>query len=191
MMGTGGFSCKPADAMFVVTMAVETAMSDIKTLYDEDFVAWSKHQASALRAAARSGTNQPLDWENLAEEIEDLGRSHRNALRAHIMRIVQHLVKLEQSPAIDPRNGWRRSIRLGRLRMERLLKDNPSLTREVKRLLREATKEGIELAIIDLEEHGEIDDVDFALLRRSSYTADQILADWFPPAPSEPPRGTE
>jgi len=48
-------------------------MSDVKTLYKEDFVAWSKEQAEALRSAARDGSNQKLDWENLAEEIEKLG----------------------------------------------------------------------------------------------------------------------
>jgi len=65
-------------------------MSDASTLYDADFFAWTKRQAKALRAAARSGTNQPLDWENLAEEIEGLGASERSALGSHIMRIIQH-----------------------------------------------------------------------------------------------------
>jgi len=37
----------------------------------------SKQQAEALRAAARGGSNQQLDWENLAEEIESLGKSQR------------------------------------------------------------------------------------------------------------------
>ena len=48
-------------------------MTAVKSLYDEDFFAWSQQQAEALRAAARGGWNQPLDWHNLAEEIEDLG----------------------------------------------------------------------------------------------------------------------
>ena len=50
-------------------------MKDVKTLYDQDFVAWSKLQAEALRTAARTGSNQELDWENIAEEIESLGTS--------------------------------------------------------------------------------------------------------------------
>ena len=50
-------------------------MADTRTLYEEDFVAWTEQQAEALRSAARGSTNQPLDWENLAEEIESLGRS--------------------------------------------------------------------------------------------------------------------
>ena len=50
-------------------------VTDVKALYDQDLVAWSHQQAAALRAAARTGSDQLVDWENLAEEIEDLGRS--------------------------------------------------------------------------------------------------------------------
>jgi hypothetical protein len=74
-------------------------MTDVKTLYEEDTVAWSEQQAAALRAAARGGSNQPLDWENLAEEIESLGRSLRLGLRSQLVRIIQHLVNLAHSPA--------------------------------------------------------------------------------------------
>src|ERR1700693_1915523 len=107
-------------------------MSDAKTLYDEDFFAWSKQQAEALRAAVRGGeSNQQLDWENLAEEIEGLGISQRSAVGSHILRIIQHLSKLEYSSAIEPRNGWRRTIRLARLQVQRRLDDNPSLNPEL------------------------------------------------------------
>ena len=46
-------------------------MTDLKTLYEEDTAAWAENQATALRAIARGGSNQELDWENLAEEIEE------------------------------------------------------------------------------------------------------------------------
>jgi len=54
-------------------------MMGTKRLYDEDFVLWSKQQVEALRAAAHSGSNQQLDWDHLAEEIEGLGNSLRSA----------------------------------------------------------------------------------------------------------------
>lgn len=162
-------------------------MTARNTLYDGDFFAWTKQQAEALRAAARTGSNLQLDWENLAEEIEDLGKSHARGLRAHMMRIVQHLVKLEHSPAVDPRNGWRRSIGLARIQIRDLLQENPSLKGEVSRRLSNAIKDGIELAILDLDEHAEIDATDFARLRRSAYTEAQILGDWFPPEPEREP----
>ena len=78
-------------------------MSATKPLYDTDFLAWSREQAEALRAAARGGTNQPIDWENVAEEIESLGISQRSALSSQIRRIIRHFLKLEFSSAAAPR----------------------------------------------------------------------------------------
>jgi hypothetical protein len=49
-------------------------MTGLKSLYDTDFLAWSKQQAEALRAALRNGSDQRLDLGNLAEEIDDLGK---------------------------------------------------------------------------------------------------------------------
>jgi Domain of unknown function DUF29 len=163
----------------------EQGMLDAERLYDEDFALWSKQQAEALRAAAHGGSNQQLDWEHLAEEIEELGASRRSALGSHIMRVIQHLVKLEHSPAVEPRNGWRRTIKLARLQAQKRLEENPSLRHELGRLIEQETRRGIEYAVIDLEEHGEIDELEANVLRRARYTEEQILGDWFP---EEPPR---
>jgi hypothetical protein len=160
-------------------------MTDPKRLYDADFALWAQEQAAALRAAAQGGSNEPLDWENLAEEIEDLAKSQRSALASHIMRIIHHLVRLEYSPAVEPRGGWRRTIRLARIQAERRLEDNPSLRAELGRLVEGETRHGIELAIVDREEHGEIDEAGANVLRRARYTAEQVLGDWFP---EEPPQ---
>ncbi|HEY3911075.1 MAG TPA: DUF29 domain-containing protein [Stellaceae bacterium] len=155
-------------------------MTDLKRLYAEDFVAWAKLQGEAVRKTARTGSNQELDWENIAEEIEGLGTSQRSALGSHIISIIQHLVKLEYSPAVEPRNEWRRTIRLARLQAQRRLDDGPSLKPELGQFVEVETRRGIELAIADLEEHGEIDEVDANVLRRARYTEEQILGDWFP-----------
>src|SRR4051812_31292094 len=76
-------------------------MPDTKTLYDEDIVAWSRQQAEALRAAARGGSNQPIDWENIAEEIGDLAVSQRSAVGSYVMRIIQHLVNWTIPPPLS------------------------------------------------------------------------------------------
>ena len=154
-------------------------MPDVKTLYEEDTVAWSEQQAAALRAAARTGSNQ-LDWENLAEEIESLGKSVRVGLQSQIARIIQHEVKLEHSPALDPRKGWRHTIRQARAEIERILEDSPSLRREVPHLIKQETGRAVRLAISDMEEHGELDLLDLPTLRKASFTEEQILGDWFP-----------
>ena len=83
-------------------------------LYEEDFARWTEQQSSALREAAGIGADLPLDWENLAEEIESLGRSQRSELRSRLAVILEHLMKLEHSPAIDRAPvGWRPSAASG------------------------------------------------------------------------------
>src|SRR5258708_16985298 len=85
-------------------------MAELKSLYDNDFLAWSKQQAEALRAAMRDGSNQSLDFGNLAEEIEDLGKSVRRELQSQLRRVVRHLPNLEHAPAKKPRRGWAESL---------------------------------------------------------------------------------
>jgi hypothetical protein len=85
-------------------------MSGTAELYDEDFLLWTQQQAKLLREAAERRVNFPLDWENLAEEIESLGKSQRSELRSRLMTIIEHLLKLEYSSAREPRNGWRETV---------------------------------------------------------------------------------
>jgi hypothetical protein len=56
--------------------------SSAAQLYEEDFVRWTEEQSRALRKASQSRVNLALDWQNLAEEIDDLGRSVRRELLA-------------------------------------------------------------------------------------------------------------
>ena len=162
-------------------------MIDATTLYEEDTAAWAEQQATALRAAARGGSNQLLDWEHLAEEIEDLGKSDRRELRSQIRRIMRHLAKLQFSPAHDPRRGWHESIVDGRSEVELILRDSPSLKRQRSRIVADETGYAVKLAIFDLGEFGEIDPSRLAALRNARYTVDQVLGDWFPPEPSKSP----
>ena len=164
-------------------------MPDVKTLYDEDFVAWSKQQAEALRSAARTGSNQKLDWENLAEEIESLGRSDRRELASRIATIIEHLTKLACSPAQDPRPAWQQTIRRERSEIGRLLDDSLSLRREVSDIASKVVGGAIELALREIESRNELSRPLQETLRAKkyldlfSYTPEQILGDWFPPEP--------
>jgi hypothetical protein len=56
-------------------------MSENADLYERDFVAWTEEQAGRIRAAAGTHSNLPIDWERVAEEIEDLGKSDARELR--------------------------------------------------------------------------------------------------------------
>ena len=82
-------------------------MPSAAELYEEDFLLWTQEQSKLLREAAERRVNFPLDWENLAEEIESLGKSQRSELRNRIGTAIEHLLKLEHSTAREPREGWR------------------------------------------------------------------------------------
>ncbi len=75
--------------------------------YEDDFYAWTRHQAEVLRTMPVSDNR--FDREHVAEEIEDLGKSERDAVRRQIRRIIEHLVKLAYSPAEQPRFDWMHS----------------------------------------------------------------------------------
>ena len=157
-------------------------MTELSELYDRDFVLWSEEQAAALRRAKAS--NLPLDWENLAEEIESLGKSQRTELNSQIRRILRHLLKLEASPAADPRAGWRATIRDARAEVEELLETSPSLRREVEEVIRRQSVTAAKLAADDLEGHGEpAASINTRLAQMAGFTAEQVLGDWFPDPP--------
>lgn len=158
-------------------------MSDLGSLYDEDFVLWSKQQAEALRSAGRGATNQAIDWENVAEEIDSLARSEKRELGSQIRRIIEQLLKLEYSPATEPRRGWVESIGDARSEVEAVLRDSPSLKSEIDAAIAAEAKRGSRKAVFELEKCGEIDPATLARIQATTYTAEQILGHWFPPDP--------
>jgi hypothetical protein len=147
------------------------------SLYDQDLVLWSEQQARELRAAANAGWNAPIDWGNVAEEIESLGRSERHALANHLGTVIEHLLKLQVSPATEPVRGWRDTIRRARREIERRLKDSPSLRREVPGIVADELQASSTLVRTSLEEYGEQPRTDIDTL---TYTEAQVLGDWFP-----------
>jgi uncharacterized protein DUF29 len=145
-------------------------------LYEQDFVRWTEEQSQALREAAQSGVNLPLDWENLAEEIDDLGRSVRHELRSRISTIIEHLLKLEHSPATDPRRGWMETIARERSQIEPLLDESPSLRREIAGIIRQVSPGVARLTTQVLRLHGE----NVGDLPSPEYKEEQVLGDWLP-----------
>ncbi len=153
-------------------------MTKLGELYDQDFVLWTEEQAAALRRA--KGANLPLDWENLAEEIESLGKSDRRELASQIARILRHLLKLVASPSVEPRAGWQESIADARAAIHLVLDDSPSLRREIDQLLRKQAPIAAKRAADDLARHGEPAQAVWTQLEQGGFTAEQVLGDWFP-----------
>ena len=153
-------------------------MAKAGALYEQDFFLWTKEQAAALRLAKNS--NLPLDWENLAEEIESLGKSDRRELRSQIRRILRYLLKLEASPSAEPRAGWRSTVLDTRTEITDVLRDSPSLRREVDDLIAEQLIVAAELASADLSQHREPAHAVHPQLEKRGLTAEQVIGDWFP-----------
>jgi uncharacterized protein DUF29 len=144
--------------------------------YDDDFYAWTQHQASVLREMPV--TDNRFDREHVAEEIEDLGRSYRDAVRSQVRRIIEHFLKLEFSPAQDPRYGWMRSIASARAEMSD--KITRTIRREVERELERLYRQAKEQAELGFREHGESGAVE-RLPNACPYTLGQILQKrWYP-----------
>jgi hypothetical protein len=149
-----------------------------RSLYQTDYYAWTKDQAAKLRALAAARVNSTLDLENLAEEIESLGRSEWRAARSQVQRVIEHLLKLEFSPAREPRSEWLDSIVQARDELADLL--TPSLQRDVEDDLATAFERAKRDAAKGLRRHGEREAAQ-ALPATCPYSLDQIVSpDWYP-----------
>jgi hypothetical protein len=155
-------------------------MSD---LYEQDFIGWTEQQARLLREAA-AGSNLGLDWPNLIEEVEALGRSQYDAVASQLRRVVLHLLKLQFSPAGAPRAGWISSARQGRAEIEARLETDPGLRPRLAGMIRREWPRAVRLAADELADFGE--DLPALRVRQHAgdgYTQDQILGDWLPEGP--------
>ena len=144
--------------------------------YDDDFYAWTQYQAEVLRTLPTRDNR--FDREHLAEEIEDLGNSYRDAVRSQVRRILLHFLKLAHSPARDPRGDWMGSIIDARAEIEDKL--TPSLRRDVEGMLPRLFIVARKRAAVELDRHNESGAAQ-SLPSECPYTLDQILAeDWYP-----------
>jgi hypothetical protein len=147
-------------------------------LYKDDFYAWTRKQASALRRLADERWNGPLDLLHLAEEVEDLGSEQRWAVESQLERIIDHLLKLEHSPSPEPRRQWMISVVEARGEIERRL--TATLRREIEPALAERYRRARRKAELALLDHGEAEAAR-VLPDACPYTFDDLLADeWWP-----------
>ncbi|AFZ25980.1 protein of unknown function DUF29 [Cylindrospermum stagnale PCC 7417] len=91
--------------------------------HNNDFYAWTQEQAHLLRTKQ---FNQ-IDFHHLAEEIEDMGRSEKRELESRLELLLMHLLKWQFQPNLRSRS-WQLTIKEQRLRLEKLLQENPSLS---------------------------------------------------------------
>ena len=154
-------------------MAGATSLRDLAAGVDEvvrpqrtyraDFWSWTQEQAAALRRRDVDA----IDWENVIEEIETLGRSEEHAWTSRCTNVIAHLLKIEHSGKTRNLNHWRKEVEGWRGQMHRGLDENPGMKGKLSEMLAKAWRDGRKDAVAALVGHGDPDNwtAEGALLR--------------------------
>lgn len=102
-----------------------SSISESSKLYDRDFYLWTQTTAKLLKEKQLD----MVDFDNLIEEIESMGKSERKELKSRLTVLIEHLLKIKfwQSEKANNARGWRQTIVEQRRQIEYLLSDSPSL----------------------------------------------------------------
>jgi hypothetical protein len=161
-----------------MTAAMKTATRSAPAgvSYEQDFYTWTQEQGARLRA----GQLDALDRENLAEEIEGLGRSQFDALVSAWRVVLLHMLKFDHQPSRATRS-WAISIAAHREQAAEVLVDSPGL----KSRTGEALERAYRRARLEASKETRI------LLKRfpttCPYTLDEVLTRHFAIDPDETP----
>jgi hypothetical protein len=119
--------------------------------HDVDFYAWTQQQVDLLKAR-----NWPeVDIDGLIEEIESIGASERRELINRLAVLLAHLLKWQYKPSFRGRSR-QLTLKEQRRRLQRLLRDNPSLRARFSDFIGDAYGDAILLAAKEtgLDENG-------------------------------------
>ncbi|KJU87648.1 protein containing DUF29 [Candidatus Magnetobacterium bavaricum] len=139
-------------------------------LYASDFYKWSLKTAELLR----QGRFGELDIENIAEEIESLGKSEKKELRNRLAVLIMHLLKWQYQPNKRSKS-WESTINVQRVEIKFVLKDSPSLKHIVETIINEA----YEKAIVMFQQETRFSQID--LPETCPYTFNQLIDNNFLP----------
>jgi hypothetical protein len=101
---------------------LERKQAELGELYERDYYSWTDVQVRALRERKIA----QLDWENLAEEVEDFGKAERHRLESHLESLLMHLLKWVYQPRRRSRS-WSNSTEEHRFGVRKILRENPGL----------------------------------------------------------------
>jgi uncharacterized protein DUF29 len=146
-------------------------------LYDQDFYAWTQEQAALLEGRQFDA----LDIPNLVEEITSLGKSEQREIYNRLRRLLTHLLKLHTAAHALPQDleragrGWRTTVKVQRLEVQKVLRENPSLTPTVPSELADA------YTVARIEAAGDLALDEAVLPPTCPWTPEQVLdADFWP-----------
>jgi len=140
------------------------------SLYESDFYGWTLQQAEALRSRNMS----ELDFENLLEEMEAMGRSEKRGLKNRLVILLIHILKWQYQPERQG-NSWKLTIRNQREEVLELLEENPSLKPRIDSVLESAWKK----ALRETEKETKMDRSSFPA--QCPWSFDEVMDDDFWP----------
>ena len=114
------------------------------SLYERDFFAWLQDQASKLRARSHND----IDWDNLAEEIESVGRNQKKEIQSRLELLIHHLLKWQFQPGRRS-ESWRITIGEQRTFIPGIIEDSPSLANYPSEIFEKAYLAGRRKAIAE------------------------------------------
>jgi hypothetical protein len=130
-------------------MNQESNMTELSTLYDTDYSAWTVQTAELIRA----GRFSELDIEHLLVELSDMSKSERDELASRLLILIAHLLKWEyQYQTLSERwrefdgRSWQRTIIEQRKRLALRLRKSPGLKSVVNEVIAEVYPDAVDLA---------------------------------------------
>jgi len=112
--------------------------------YDLDFYVWTQRQSALLR----SREWEKLDWDNLAKEIESMGKQERRELKNRLCVLVGSLLKWKYQPE-QCCASWEATIAVQQDDIQDLLSENSSLKPFLEEAFLSGYKKGRLLAIAE------------------------------------------
>lgn len=128
--------------------------------YENDYYQWTMEQVQALRERNLA----QLDWENIIEEIESLGRSEYSSVTSLLMREIEHRLKIDYVPLPEYHKKWKTEVLAFKKNIKR--KFTPSMKPKLKQELEDIFQDAAEIVAFEYE----ID-----LPKQCPYTLDELL----------------
>ncbi|MEH2411369.1 DUF29 domain-containing protein [Nostoc sp.] len=125
---------------------INDSHKQLNALYNQDFYQWVQTTTHNIR----NRDLKSLDWENLLEELEDLGNEQKHQLESRLIVLLEHLLKLTywyQERNYNSR-GCQGTIIEQRKQIKKLLKRNPSLKPFFLEILAETYQDARDITIV-------------------------------------------
>lgn len=121
----------------------------IKELHEQDFNLWIEE----IKQKIQNQDFVDMDWDNLLDEIDDMGKSEKRSLESYLQRLIEHILKLKYWESEGERNyrHWRAEVANFRNQINRLLKRNPSFKRYMEEIYPEIFAEVVQVRSLEFD----------------------------------------